>query len=161
MKGSSFSTSVFAAVLLTGSGTTAQANSSSVQWTNPFPVEPCNGVNIKDITVAELQRVCKNKHNLGATSSDHCLIPQHFANGSLTSVQLTQCYVDRINKTNPYVHHVIEINPDWKAIAQGLDAERANGTVRGPLHGIPVLTKDNIATADKVETTGELERVIS
>lgn len=57
--------------------------------------------------------------------------------------------------TNPYVHHVIEINPDWRSIAQALDAERANGTVRGPLHGIPVLTKDNIATDDKVPTTGE------
>lgn len=54
------------------------------------------------------------------------------------------------------MHHVIEINPDWKTIAQGLDAERANGTVRGPLHGIPVLTKDNIATDDKVATTGKL-----
>lgn len=63
MKGPSIPTCVFAAVLL-ASDTTAQTNSSSVQWTNPFLVEPCNGVNVKDITVAELQRVCKNKHDL-------------------------------------------------------------------------------------------------
>ncbi|EMC98278.1 hypothetical protein BAUCODRAFT_146833 [Baudoinia panamericana UAMH 10762] len=105
----------------------------AASWINPFPVEPCNGVDIKGITVAQLQH--------------------HFANKTLTAVQLAQCYVNRINKTNIYVHHVIEINPDWRTIAQGLDDERAKGVVRGPLHGIPILTKDNIATNDKVQTT--------
>ena len=111
------------------------ANTTDILWTNPFPVKPCIGIDIQDITVAQLQA--------------------HFANSSLTSVQLAQCYVDRIQETNPYVHHVIEINPDWKTIAQSLDDERANGAVRGPLHGIPVLTKDNIATDDKQMTTGK------
>lgn len=48
---------------------------------------------------------------------------------------------------------VLEINPDYLAIARSLDDERQNGTVRGPLHGIPYLVKDNIATKDKMETT--------
>jgi amidase len=48
---------------------------------------------------------------------------------------------------------VLEINPDFLQIAASLDAERAAGTVRGPLHGIPFMVKDNIATADKMETT--------
>lgn len=111
------------------------ANTTDTSWANPFPVKPCNGIDIQEITVAQLQG--------------------HFANSSLTSVQLAQCYVDRIQETNPYVCHVIEINPDWKTIAQSLDGEQANGTLRGPLHGIPVLTKDNIATDDKQMTTGK------
>jgi amidase len=116
--------------------TTASNTTIANSWTNPFPVQRCNGIDIQDITVASLQA--------------------HFANGSLTAVQLAGCYVDRIQTVNPYVHHVIELNPDWKHIAQTLDDERANGTVRGPLHGIPVLTKDNIATDDKQMTTGTI-----
>ncbi|KZV62379.1 amidase signature enzyme [Peniophora sp. CONT] len=102
-------------------------------WLNPFPVETCQGVDIKDITVARLQK--------------------HFDAGNLTSVQLCECYVARLNKTNPYVHHVIEINPDLYEIAAKLDAERAKGTTRGPLHGIPIVSKDNIATDDGFNTT--------
>ena len=48
---------------------------------------------------------------------------------------------------------MIETNPDALAIAAGLDAERAAGKLRGPLHGIPVLVKDNIDTADRMQTT--------
>lgn len=47
----------------------------------------------------------------------------------------------------------MELNPDFLAIATSLDAERAQGTVRGPLHGIPFLIKDNIASKDRMETT--------
>jgi len=61
----------------------------------------------------------------------------------------------RIELTNPDLHHVIETNPDWREIAQALDDERASGDARGPLHGIPILVKDNIATNDKMNTTGQ------
>jgi amidase len=75
------------------------------------------------------------------------------ASGQLTSEQLVMDYVDRIHSLNLLLHSVIEINPDASAIAQHLDNERRNGHVRGPLHGIPILVKDNIATHDKMQTT--------
>jgi amidase len=73
--------------------------------------------------------------------------------GALTSRQLTQTYLERIAKLNPLLAAVIETNPDALSIAARLDAERQSGRVRGPLHGIPVLVKDNIATDDQMETT--------
>lgn len=69
------------------------------------------------------------------------------ASGELTSARLVRDYLDRIYSLNPLLHSVIETNPVAVCIAQQLDEERRNGHVRGPLHGIPVLLKDNIATA--------------
>lgn len=76
--------------------------------------------------------------------------------GSYTSQQITKLYLDRINAIDQNGHHlnsVIELNPDALAIAQQMDSERKAGKLRGPLHGIPVLIKDNIDTADKMMTT--------
>src|SRR5437762_1134756 len=73
--------------------------------------------------------------------------------GALTSVQLTTDYLDRIATFNPLLHAVIETNPDALTIASELDTERQSGDLRGPLHGIPILVKDNLATADKMQTT--------
>jgi amidase len=78
------------------------------------------------------------------------------AAGTLTSVQLTQFYIDRILKLDqngPGVNAVIELNPDAIAAAQRADDLRGRGKVMGPLHGIPVLLKDNIDTGDKMQTT--------
>ena len=78
------------------------------------------------------------------------------ASGKLTSVQLTQYYIDRImalDQGGPGVNSVIELNPDALAMAQNADALRAKGKVLGPLHGIPILLKDNIDTGDKMQTT--------
>ncbi len=75
------------------------------------------------------------------------------SSGALTSAGLTQTYLERIAKLNPLLNAVIETNPDALAIAARLDAERQSGRLRGPLHGIPVLVKDNIATDDQMETT--------
>src|SRR5258708_86786 len=78
------------------------------------------------------------------------------ASGQLTSVRLTQYYIDRIiglDQNGPGVNAVMELNPDALAIAKSLDMERAKGTVRGPMHGIPVLLKDNIDTGDKMQTS--------
>jgi amidase len=76
--------------------------------------------------------------------------------GELTSLQLTTAYLKRIaeiDQAGPKLNAIIELNPDALNIAQQLDAERKVGKMRGPLHGIPILIKDNIATADKMETT--------
>src|SRR5437867_3253566 len=75
------------------------------------------------------------------------------ASGALTSRGLTQAYLHRINRFNPLLNAVIETNPSAVDIATQLDNERRAGHVRGPLHGIPVLVKDNIATNDKLQTT--------
>lgn len=75
------------------------------------------------------------------------------AAGDLTSVQLVREYLDRIEQLNPKLHAVIEVNPDALQIAGELDQERAAGKARSALHGIPVLLKDNIDTADKLLTT--------
>jgi amidase len=76
--------------------------------------------------------------------------------GDVTARQLTQAYITRITEVDfdgPRLNSVLEINPDALAIADELDAERRAGHVRGPLHGIPILLKDNIATDDRMETT--------
>src|SRR5215471_4495098 len=75
------------------------------------------------------------------------------AAGELTARDLVQGYLKRIKQLNPTLHAVIETNPNAVAIAAGLDNERRNGQVRGPLHGIPLLVKDNIATNDQMQTT--------
>src|SRR5439155_18826281 len=76
-----------------------------------------------------------------------------FSSGALTSQHLTLDYLNRITARNPVLRALIEINPDALAIAEERDRERRSGHLRGPLHGIPVLVKDNIATDDKMETT--------
>ena len=73
--------------------------------------------------------------------------------GRLSSVELTEGYLERIERLNPTLHAVIETNPDAVKIARRLDRERRDGRVRGPLHGIPIIVKDNIATDDEMETT--------
>src|SRR4029450_8362778 len=73
--------------------------------------------------------------------------------GHLTSRQLTKAYLRRIHSLNPLLGAVIETNPEAVGIAAQRDAERRRGRIRGPLHGIPVLLKDNIATDDAQETT--------
>ena len=76
--------------------------------------------------------------------------------GRMTAHSITQQYLDRIralDRTGPTLRSVIEINPDALSIAAALDRERKAGKVRGPLHGIPILIKDNIGTADRMTTT--------
>jgi len=83
-------------------------------------------------------------------------LQEKIAAGKYSSEQITKLYLDRIDaidKKGPMLNSVIEINPDAISIAKAMDNERKSGKIRGPLHGIPVLIKDNIDTADKMQTT--------
>ncbi|GAP91701.2 putative glutamyl-tRNA amidotransferase subunit A [Rosellinia necatrix] len=72
--------------------------------------------------------------------------------GSFNSYDLVELYIQRVDEVNDELNAVIEINPDALSIAQGLDRERVDGKSRGPLHGIPILVKDNFATVDAMLT---------
>ncbi len=73
--------------------------------------------------------------------------------GELSARKLVEMYLERIKEIDPKIKSVLEINPDAGAIAEKMDKERQRGKVRSMMHGIPVLIKDNIDTADKMKTT--------
>ncbi len=84
------------------------------------------------------------------------MLQQKMQNKAYTSRQMTEMYLKRIaeiDKSGPALNAVIELNPDALFIADAMDKERKAGKVRGPLHGIPVLIKDNINSGDKMHTT--------
>ncbi len=92
--------------------------------------------NVEEATIADLQ--------------------QAMVAGRVTAQRLVELYLERIevlDRQGPTLHSILEINPDALAIARSLDEERAATGSRGPLHGIPILLKDNIATADAMQTT--------
>ena len=106
--------------------------------------QPAAGVQAAAVDVAEL----------AATDAR-----DRMAAGTLTSRALTQAYLDRIaaiDDAGPRLDSVIELNPSALAEADALDAERKSGKVRGPLHGIPVLLKDNIDVAGMINSAGSL-----
>lgn len=91
---------------------------------------------LNEITIAALQRA--------------------YAERRFTSVQVVDLYlrrIEQIDRAGPRLRSVLELNPDVHSIARRLDAERASGRVRGPLHGVPLLLKDVIDTADRMRTT--------
>ena len=93
---------------------------------DPFP-------ELVEVTIGELQAKMKS--------------------GKLTSRRLVEMYLERIKQVDTKTRSVLELNPDALAIADQMDKERKKGKVRSMLHGIPVLIKDNIDTADKMHTT--------
>lgn len=104
-----------------------------VRWTQDlYAHEPFA---LEERTIADLQAAMESGH-----VTAHALVEQYFAR------------VDVLDGRGPTLRSVLERNPDALSIADGLDAERRAGRVRGPLHGIPVLLKDNIATADRMQS---------
>ncbi len=106
----------------------ALASSGSAAAPPPFELE--------EATIADLQKAMET--------------------GRHTARSLVEAYLARISeldRTGPNLHAVIETNPEALAIADSLDAERKSKGARGPLHGVPVLVKDNLDTADKMTTT--------
>ncbi|KAK3387868.1 amidase signature domain-containing protein [Podospora didyma] len=100
---------------------------------NLFPMPRCGSFKLEEATVDQMQKA--------------------MASGTLTSVQLVQCYMLRVYQTDDYINSLLQLNPDALQIAANRDAERKAGRVRGPLHGIPFTVKDNMATKDALETT--------
>ncbi|KAF2120027.1 amidase signature domain-containing protein [Lophiotrema nucula] len=105
----------------------------NVETPGLFPMPSCGSITLEEATIDQLQGYMSDR--------------------SLTSVQLLNCYMKRIRQVDEYINSIIELNPNALDIATALDAERAAGRVRGPLHGIPFIVKDNIATKDQMETT--------
>lgn len=73
--------------------------------------------------------------------------------GALSAAACVRWYLERIERLNPKLKAVLEVNPDAIAVAEALDAERLERGSRGPLHGIPILLKDNIDTGDRMHTS--------
>lgn len=93
-------------------------------------------INMEELTVAEISRM--------------------LAEGEISSRQLVLNYMERIalyDKSGPMLNSVLGLNPDALFIAEAMDRERAKGRLRSPLHGIPILIKDNINTHDKMRTS--------
>lgn len=100
------------------------------------PLQPPARFDLEEATIGELQ--------------------QRMAAGAETSRALVDRYLERIDaldRRGPALRSIIELNPEAPAIADERDAERRAGRVRGPLHGIPIVIKDNIATGDRMLTT--------
>jgi amidase len=98
--------------------------------------QPAPGYDVEEKSVAQLQA--------------------DMTSGAVTSEQLVQAYLDRIeriDRNGPNLNSVLALNPNALEQARALDAERAAGHVRGPLHGVPILIKDNIESADPMPTT--------
>lgn len=105
---------------------TTKGNDMTLAGNDPFP-------ELVEATISDLQAKMKS--------------------GELTSRRLVEMYLERIKVIDTKTRSVLEVNPDALAIADAMDKERKKGKTRGALHGIPVLIKDNIDTADKMLTT--------
>jgi amidase len=121
-----------------GAAALAPRASAEAAARTPAPASqtPVSSFDLDELSVADLQKRMQSKQD--------------------TSRSLCEKYIARIeaiDRGGPALRSVLEVNPDALEIAGRLDAERAAGKVRGPLHGIPVLIKDNIGTADRMETT--------
>ena len=128
---------LLALALVTASVSVSTAAVPSVVGSPPSDCRAhVGGLDLQTATIADLQR---------ALSSGH-----------LTSVQLVKAYLARIKAYDKPLDSIRDLSPTALAYARQLDAERRGGAVRGPLHGIPVLLKDNIGTADQPTTAGSI-----
>lgn len=101
-------------------------------------------------------KVEKDPFNFRFLETDIHELTSGYSNGDFSIQEVTEAYLERIDqmdKKGPSLRSIIAVNPDAITIAKILDKELAEGKVRGPLHGIPVVLKDNIDTKDQMSTT--------
>jgi amidase len=121
---------------MAAAASTAVKPTTTLALERSAPPRPEQAFEFDEVTITDLQEAVKSgKHSAR----------------SITEKYLAR--IDQMDKQGPAINSVIELNPDALAIADALDKERKDKGVRGPLHGIPVLIKDNIDTADKMMTT--------
>lgn len=94
----------------------AARTTTANEWVSPFPMSACFGHELEEATIDDMHSWLKT--------------------GSLTSEQLTSCYLSRIDQVNKFVKGVTEVNPDALKIAKKMDEEMKSGNIRGSLHGI-------------------------
>ena len=107
---------------------------------------------VPSLAIAQNQQAIPTQFNEATVAELQAMMASH----RLTSEELTRYYITRIlalDQAGPGVNSIIELNPDAITIAKQMDALRRRGTVLGPLHGIPVLLKDNIDTGDRMQTS--------
>jgi len=112
-------------------GSISKKNNSLIDQAQNAPF-----LDLEEITVTDLQKKMQS--------------------GEQTSVSITKAYlarIEKIDRSGPYLNSIIELNPDALKIAAVLDYERKQGKIRGLLHGIPILIKDNINSGDQMQTT--------
>lgn len=116
----------------------------------------CNSLSEKEISAMadKNEQPLKDDFALNEITIDQ--LQEKMKSSELSARAITEMYLKRIehiDKSGPAINSVIELNPDALAIADAMDKERKEGKIRGALHGIPVLIKDNINTGDKMMTT--------
>ncbi len=116
---------------------------------------PSETVESSDVSVGstDASETAGNNSEQVPAWADVEILQDAMQDGELTAVALTEYYLQRIATYNDSLRAVIEVNPEALDIAARLDQERASGNVRSALHGMPVLLKDNIDTADAMKTT--------
>lgn len=140
--------SLAAAAAVTVAGTAASVMTGCSSGSNPSQEKKKDSA---EIAAAELGR-----DDFELSEMTIAEMQQGLQSGKYTSVKLTELYLTRISEIDQGRHDlksVIEVNPEALMLAEQMDKERKQGKLRGPLHGIPILIKDNIDTADKMHTT--------
>jgi amidase len=121
---------------LVAAAASAAAAMTSPLLADPQPTAELPRSELEEMTIAQIQ--------------------QDLRAGRFTSLDLVQAYsrrIEAIDRSGPRVNSIIEMNPEADAMAEQLDRERAAGRIRGPLHGIPIVIKDNIDTGDRMRTS--------
>lgn len=140
--------SLAAAAAVTVAGTAASVMTGCSSGSNPSEEKKRDSA---EIAAAELGR-----DDFELSEMTIAEMQQGLQSGKYSSVKLTELYLTRISEIDQGRHDlksVIEVNPEALMLAEQMDKERKQGKLRGPLHGIPILIKDNIDTADKMHTT--------